>query len=107
MDIDFGANYPETVQKLALSQGEQAKLPNWTVEGTIIGVQGGTDRVMEILANSSFYDVPVTGIWIQDWSGQIFTDFGDRVFWNWEWNETQVRTLYFAIPFDRHQSDGV
>jgi len=94
MDMDFGANYPETVQKLALSQGDQAKLPSWTVEGTIIGVQGGTDRVMEILANSSFYDVPVTGIWIQDWSGQIFTDFGDRVFWNWEWNETQ----YPALP---------
>ena len=91
MDMDFGANYPDTIQKLALSQGDQAKLPSWTVEGTIIGVQGGTDRVMEILANSSFYDVPVTGIWIQDWSGQIFTDFGDRVFWNWEWNETQVR----------------
>ena len=106
MDMDFGANYPDTVQKLALSQGDQAKLPSWTVEGTIIGVQGGTDRVMEILANSSFYDVPVTGIWIQDWSGQIFTDFGDRVFWNWEWNETQVRKDIYLRLYHRYKYSG-
>ena len=30
----------------------------------------------------------VAGLWIQDWSGKIVTDFGTRVFWNWKWNET-------------------
>ena len=30
--------------------------------------------------------VPVSGMWIQDWSGQKLTPFGNRVFWNWKWN---------------------
>ena len=63
------------------------------VDGTIIGVQGGTELAEGYYQNASQYDIDVRGIWIQDWAGQIFTDFGDRVFWNWEWNETQVRTL--------------
>ena len=90
IDLGVGANYADTVMKLALSQGDQPKLPAWVVEGTTVGVQGGTDRVLELYENSTAYDIPITGIWIQDWAGQIFTDFGDRVFWNWEWNETQV-----------------
>ena len=28
----------------------------------------------------------VCGFWIQDYSGQITTVFGDRVFWNWCWD---------------------
>ena len=28
----------------------------------------------------------VSGFWIQDYSGQITTVFGQRVFWNWCWN---------------------
>merc|ERR1711953_181706 len=92
-DIGFGPSYADTVMKLSLSQGDQPKLPTWVVEGTTIGVQGGTDRVLEIYDNATNYDIPITGIWIQDWAGQIFTDFGDRVFWNWEWNETQYPAL--------------
>ena len=30
----------------------------------------------------------ISGLWIQDWSGKIVTNFGTRVFWNWRWNET-------------------
>ncbi len=32
-------------------------------------------------------DMELAGMWIQDWAGEIFTDFGKRVFWNWEWND--------------------
>ena len=49
--------------------------------------------VEEYIQNATQYDISVRGVWIQDWAGQIFTDFGDRVFWNWEWNETQYPAL--------------
>lgn len=35
---------------------------------------------------------------LKDWAGQIFTDFGDRVFWNWEWNSTHYPGLDTLIP---------
>lgn len=43
-----------------------------------------------------------SAIWIQDWAGQIYTDFGDRVFWNWEWNSTHYPELDTIInDFDK------
>ena len=39
----------------------------------------------------------VAGMWIQDWSGKIVTDFGTRVFWNWRWNETWYPNLDTVI----------
>jgi len=92
-NIDTGSDYQDTNEKLALSQGTQQRIPKWVVDGTIIGVQGGTEMVEEYIQNATQYDISVRGVWIQDWAGQIFTDFGDRVFWNWEWNETQYPAL--------------
>ncbi len=39
----------------------------------------------------------VSGLWIQDWSGKIVTEFGTRVFWNWRWNETWYPNLDTVI----------
>ena len=56
----------EIVQKINPGQPE---LPDWVYDGAILGVQGGTDRMLEILRNAQENDVAVTGMWIQDWSG--------------------------------------
>ena len=42
----------------------------------------------------------VAGMWIQDWSGKIVTDFGTRVFWNWRWNETWYPNLDTVIRWN-------
>jgi alpha-glucosidase len=55
-----------------------------------VGLQGGTERIKQIYKASTLRDIDINGIWIQDWSGQIFTEFGDRVFWNWEWNRRVI-----------------
>lgn len=55
-----------------------------------MGLQGGTERIKQIYKASTLRDIDINGIWIQDWSGQIFTEFGDRVFWNWEWNRRVI-----------------
>ncbi len=66
----------------------QPPIPGWVQEGAIIGVQGGTETMLEILSEADEYGVAVSGMWIQDWSGKIVTGLGTRVFWNWRWNET-------------------
>ena len=45
--------------------GTQRGLPRWVTDGTIIGVQGGTDIVEEYIQNATQYDIPVRGVWIQ------------------------------------------
>ena len=65
--------------------------------GAILGVQGGTEKMLDYLAQAQDHDVAVSGMWIQDWSGKIVTGFGTRVFWNWRWNETWYPDLDVVI----------
>ena len=59
--------------------------------GAILGVQGGTEKMLDYLAQARDHGVAVSAMWIQDWSGKIVTGFGTRVFWNWRWNEVSKR----------------
>lgn len=49
--------------------------------------------------------VNIRGLWIQDWSGIIRTSFGQRVFWNWQWNATRYPDLDKKIK--ELKQDGV
>ena len=55
----------KTVQKINPGQPE---MPEWIYNGAILGVQGGTDRMLDILKQAQDNDVAVSGLWIQDWS---------------------------------------
>ncbi|KAK2714075.1 hypothetical protein QYM36_008609, partial [Artemia franciscana] len=76
------------VKKISSLYRVPPPLPTWTDEGAIIAVQGGTERMLQVLRNCQAEGVQVSGLWIQDWSGKVETSFGYRVFWNWQWNET-------------------
>ena len=39
----------------------------------------------------------IAAIWCQDWSGQITTEFGSQVYWNWEHDTTLYHDLDKAI----------
>ena len=93
----------------ALNPG-QPELPDWVYNGAILGVQGGTDTMLMRLEDARAHGIQVkldakaknefskvAGMWIQDWSGKIVTDFGTRVFWNWRWNETWYPNLDTVI----------
>lgn len=43
------------------------------------------------MANSS--GMPLSGLWIQDWAGNISTTFGKRLFWNWILDQK----LYYGV----------
>ena len=49
-------------------------------------MKGGTEKMLEYLADARDQGIQVAAMWIQDWSGKITTNFGTRVFWNWKWN---------------------
>ena len=67
--------------------GRMKALPDWTQNGLMLGVQGGTKVAGKKLDALLEHDVPITGLWIQDWVGQRKTDFGKQLWWNWELDE--------------------
>lgn len=59
-------------------------LPEWTQRGATVGIQGGTDEVRRRVADLQDAGVELAGVWLQDWTGQRTTSFGDRLWWTWQ-----------------------
>lgn len=80
-----GADSP--AELLQARGGTEIELPDWTQQGAIVGVQGGTDKVRKTVEDQQAAGAEISGVWIQDWSGQRTTDFGDRLWWTWQLDE--------------------
>ncbi len=94
--------------------GRMRPLPDWILEGAVVGMQGGTERVREVWAQLQAHDVPLAAFWLQDWVGQRTTSFGKQLWWNWELDRDRypgwealvadldgagVRVMTYANPF--------
>lgn len=78
------ANSPkELIQKVTAHLGRMPELPDWTY-GTILGIQGGAERVKQLVKDAKSYGNPVSAIWIQDWVGKKKTNIGSRLRWEWK-----------------------
>ncbi|MDX2002827.1 MAG: alpha-glucosidase [Chitinophagales bacterium] len=73
----------ELVSAFTQLNGRMPKPPEWA-NGFIAGLQGGAQRVTNIVKNATTAGVPITGVWIQDWVGKRPTKYGSRLWWNWE-----------------------
>jgi alpha-glucosidase len=76
-----------TPQRLVTEQSGPVSYPRlagWTQRGLVVGVQGGTERVRHVVRRLRAAGVRLAGVWIQDWTGQRTTDFGDRLWWTWQ-----------------------
>lgn len=67
--------------------GRMRPLPAWVTQGAIIGLQGGTDKVRDALAQLQAQKTPLAAFWLQDWVGQRITTFGKQLWWNWTVDE--------------------
>ena len=72
-------------------------LPSWCHEGMILGVQGGTQTVLEKAFAMQDAGAKITGVWCQDWCGENRTVMGKQVWWNWEADEKLYPDLKDAI----------
>src|ERR671916_3267441 len=64
--------------------GRMRPLPEWILSGAVVGVQGGTDKVLEVYDELEALSTPIAALWLQDWVGQRETSFGTQLWWNWE-----------------------
>ncbi|MBL8034073.1 MAG: alpha-glucosidase [Leptospiraceae bacterium] len=82
IDIDTFPSYAAMIARYTARTGRMQPLPDWA-SGTVLGVQGGKDRVESILKAAVDAGNPVTAIWIQDWVGRRETSFGSQLWWRW------------------------
>ncbi|MCB9642966.1 MAG: alpha-glucosidase [Myxococcales bacterium] len=74
----------ELISGYAEYAGKMRPLPDWILQGAVIGMQGGTQAVRKALQDLKKHDTPISAFWLQDWVGQRKTSFGKQLWWNWE-----------------------
>jgi len=85
--ISFKDTFLDLVEDLTEHIGRTPKLPDFLLDGVILGVQGGLKQVKGYLKQAKDAGVKVNGLWCQDWAGIKNTTFGKRLFWDWKLNE--------------------
>jgi alpha-glucosidase len=85
--IVYGESPADLIASYTAYAGRMRPLPDWILEGAIVGMQGGTDAVRHVWAKLREHNMPIVAFWLQDWVGQRFTSFGSQLWWNWELDE--------------------
>jgi len=108
-----GKNPAELIEQYTEYSGRMRPLPEWVLSGAVVGLQGGTQKVLDLSERLEALDTPVAAFWLQDWVGQRETSFGTQLWWNWEldrgqypdWNalrerlaEEDVRLMTYVSP---------
>lgn len=93
--------HADTYQALALELASiipnRQYLPDWCADGMILGIQGGTDAILNKTFAMLDAGAKICGVWSQDWSGEKITAMGKQVLWNWEQDESLYPELKAAI----------
>ena len=89
--------YEELARSLARDIPNRQYLPDWCLEGMILGVQGGTQTVLDKAFAMLDAGARISAVWCQDWCGENRTMMGKQVWWNWEADEKLYPGLRDAI----------
>lgn len=82
-----GDSWLELIEMMTNITGRPpARLPSWSQQGAVVGLEGGTANVTKIVNKLLARGVPLAGVWLQDWVGMRHSWDGDRLIWNWEVN---------------------
>ena len=80
----------ELIELYTEFSGRMSPLPEWILGGAVVGLQGGTEKVLDVSQRLKALDTPVAAFWLQDWVGQRYVpSFGKQLWWNWELDEDQ------------------
>ena len=95
--LGFAEDFEGLMTTLTEIVGRQPELPDWVYDGQILGIQGGTDVMLDKYNKVIKHGGKVNGVWIQDWEGRRVTAVGKQLFWNWEWDRELYPNLDNAI----------
>ena len=95
----------DLIERYTTYSGRMRALPEWSTKGLILGIQGGTDRILEATNSLLEEDATLSAMWMQDWEGQRQVAQGFRLWWNWELDE--VRYNRWSDMVGALQADGI
>lgn len=91
--LSFKNTYLDLIEDFTDYTGRVPELPEFLLDGIVLGVQGGLNQVLTYLKQAQDANVKVSGLWCQDWAGHNYTSFGKRLYWNWVLNENDYPNL--------------
>ena len=97
LSVTFGDSFDALLRAYAETIPNRQYLPDWCFDGMILGIQGGTQTILEKTFSMLDAGAKISGVWSQDWSGENRTVMGKQVWWNWEVDETLYPDLFGAI----------
>lgn len=74
---------------LIAARGEASSRPQlapWIQTGAVLGLQGGTDKVRQVVSDMQAAGTKISAVWLQDWVGKRVTGFGEQLWWTWQLN---------------------
>lgn len=102
--IQIELNNLDPLDQVGLSNKGTAFIPKTWMNGYILGVQGGKDKVSTLVKNLQSHGIQVSAIWIQDWVGKRQTAIGSRLQWDWRPNEEAYPNLKNWIDSLHHEN---
>ena len=87
LTLQKGSSFQELSALLSVQIPNRQYLPDWCLDGMILGAQGGTEEVLRKTFSLLDAGAEICGVWSQDWSGCNRTMMGYQVWWNWEADE--------------------
>jgi alpha-glucosidase len=97
LELWSASHFTELVSALSARFGRQPTLPDWVLQGAIVGLKDGA-RSFERLEAFAAAGAALSGLWCEDWVGVRQTSFGRRLFWDWKWNRERYPQLDQRIP---------
>ena len=86
----FSGDTPlELIENYTAFSGRMRKLPDWILDGVVLGLQGGTERTLAAVEKLQQENGKIAAVWLQDWEGQRYTKRGNRLWWNWVLDENR------------------
>ena len=97
LTVLFGDSFEMLLRSFAARIPNRQYLPDWCLDGMILGIQGGTQTILDKTFAMLDAGAKISGVWSQDWSGENRTVMGKQVWWNWEVDERLYPDLRGAI----------
>lgn len=88
--IEADLTAEEDPRALLVRRGAKATrpgLPDWVLSGAVLGVQGGTDAVRQVVADLQDEGAALSAVWLQDWTGTRPSDIADQLWWTGQLDE--------------------
>ena len=95
--LQLGGSFRELASYAADNIRNRQYIPDWCMDGMILGIQGGTQTILDKTFAMLDAGAKICGVWSQDWSGENRTVMGKQVWWNWEADEELYPDLSGAI----------